>query len=161
MIISFVVAIAENNAIGRNNQLLWHLPADLKFFKNTTSGHTIIMGRKTYESMGRALPNRRNIVISSQPDLKIEGCEVVNSIEKAIEICKGEEEVFIIGGGNIYKQSLPICNRIYLTIVHHSFEADTFFPELNTQDWKEVSREDHHADEKHPYNYSFIVLERV
>jgi dihydrofolate reductase len=160
MIISIVVAIAENNAIGKDNQLLWHLPADLKFFKNTTSGKSIIMGRKTYESIGRPLPNRRNIVISTQKGLMIEGCEVVHSIEEAIEKCKGEGEICIIGGGNIYKQAFHLCNKIYLTLVHHSFDADTFFPELNPSEWKEVWREDHQADEKNKFNYSFIELVR-
>ena len=124
-----VVAIAKNNAIGKDNQLLWHLPKDLKHFKEITSGHTIIMGRKTYESVGKPLPNRRNIIITRQ-NITIEGCEVVNSIEDALKLCAGEDEVFIVGGAEIYKQAMALTDRIYLTIVHHEFEGDTYFPEI-------------------------------
>jgi dihydrofolate reductase len=161
MIVSIVVAISENNAIGKNNQLLWHLPEDLKFFKRVTSGHSIIMGRKTYESIGRPLPNRRNIVISRQ-NLVIEGCEVVPSLDKALEITAAEEEVFIVGGGQIYVESLERCDRLYLTRVHtHIEDADTFFPTINPENWKILSEEHHTADEKHLYDYTFLVMERV
>jgi len=159
MIISDVVAIAENHAIGKDNQLLWRLPNDLKHFKAITSGHTVIMGRKTYDSVGKPLPNRRNIIITRK-DIEIEGCEVVNSIEAALELCRSEEEVFIVGGAEIYKQSLHLVNRIYLTIVHQSFDADSFFPEINPEEWNETSHEDHPTDEKHSIPYSFITLER-
>src|SRR5665213_977224 len=141
MKISIIVAISENNAIGKNNQLLWHLPGDLKHFKDITSGHTIIMGRKTFDSVGKPLPNRRNIVVTRQT-LTIPGCEVVNSIDAALELCKGEEEVFIGGGAEIYKTAMPHTDRIYLTIVHQPFEADTFFPETDQSEWRKVSRED-------------------
>jgi dihydrofolate reductase len=159
MTISIVVAIAKNNAIGKNNQLLWHLPADLKHFKQITSGGTIIMGRKTYESIGKPLPNRRNIIVTRQ-NIYIEGCEVVNSIGNALNVCKGDEEVFIIGGAEIYKQAMGITDRIYLTEVHHTFDADTFFPEINTKEWKETERTDYQPDEKNQYPYSYVTLER-
>lgn len=158
--ITSVVAIASNYAIGKNNQLLWHLPKDLKHFKDITAGGTVIMGRKTFDSVGKPLPKRRNIVITRKP-IKIEGCEVVDSIEAAIALCKNEQEVFIVGGAEIYRQAMHLTNRIYLTIVHHSFDADTFFPEIDYREWKETAREDHQTDEKHQFNYSFITLERI
>lgn len=162
MILSIVVAAAENNAIGKNNQLLWHLPADLKFFKQLTTGHTIIMGRKTYESIGKPLPNRRSIVISRNKDYKIEGAEVVSSVEEAIKLCKYEEEAFLIGGAEIYKYALPLTNRIYLTRVHTIMkDADAFFPQLNDEDWRTISQIKHESDEKNPYSYSIIVLDRI
>ena len=161
LVISIVVAIAENNAIGKNNQLLWHLSADLKHFKEITSGHTIIMGRKTYDSIGKPLPNRRNIVISRNPNLNLQGVEIVGSLNEAIALCTNEKEVFIIGGAEIYKQSLPIINKIYLTTVHQTFEADAFFPALNTTEWKETDREQHQADEKNKLDYTFSTLERI
>lgn len=159
MIVTAVAAIAENNAIGKNNQLLWHLPNDLKHFKQITSGHTIIMGRKTYDSVGKPLPNRRNIIITRQK-IEIPGCEVVNSVEEALAICMGEPEVFIIGGAEIYKLAMPLTNRIYLTVVHQQFEADAYFPQINKKEWVETGREDHGTDEKHNIPYSFITLNR-
>jgi dihydrofolate reductase len=159
MIVTIVVAISENNAIGKNNQLLWYLPADLKHFKNITTGHTVIMGRKTYDSVGKPLPNRRNIIITRQ-DITIEGCEVVKSIEDALALSTGEEEVFIVGGAEIYKQSIHLTNRIYLTIVHQKFDADSFFPEINYDEWQQTEREDRQPDEKNKLPYSFITLER-
>ena len=159
MTVSIIVAIAENNAIGKNNQLLWHLPADLKHFKNTTTGHTVIMGRKTYDSVGRPLPNRRNIIITRQ-DIKIPGCQVVKSIEDALALSADQDEVFIVGGAEIYKQSIYLTHRIYLTIVHHSFDADTFFPEINYNEWTETARTDHQPDEKNNFPYSFVTLDR-
>jgi dihydrofolate reductase len=159
MILSSVVAISENHVIGKDNQLLWYLPNDLKHFKAITSGHTVIMGRKTFESVGKPLPRRRNIIITRK-DIAIEGCEVVNSIEAALELCKDEEEVFIVGGAEIYRQSMKLTDRIYLTIVHKEFEGDSFFPEINKEQWKEVSREDFEPDEKNSISYSFITLER-
>jgi dihydrofolate reductase len=158
--VSIIVAISANNAIGKNNQLLWHLPADLKHFKEITSGHTIIMGRKTYDSIGRPLPNRRNIVITRKTDLQIENVEIVNSLQDAISLCETEDEVFIIGGAEIYKNSISIANRIYLTTVHQEYEADVFFPELNKDEWLETYQEHHAADEKNSVAYSFSTLER-
>lgn len=160
--ISIAVAIGENYAIGKNNQLLWHMPADLKFFKQTTSGHTVIMGRKTFDSVGKPLPNRRNIVISRNAQLKIDGVEVVNSLAEALAITKTEEkQVFIVGGAEIYKQALPKTKNLYLTTIHHNFEADTFFPEIDRNEWKLISSEAHKADEKNKYAYTFEVLERI
>lgn len=158
--ISIVVAISENNAIGKDNQLLWHLPADLKHFKNITTGHTIIMGRKTYDSIGKPLPNRRNIIITRQKGLNIEGVEVVNSLDEALALCESEAEVFIIGGAEIYKQAVAVSHRIYLTRVHQEFEADAFFPELDNETWKEVEKVDHLPDEKNKFAYTFSTLER-
>ena len=160
MIVSDVVAISENHVIGKDNKLLWYLPNDLKHFKVITTDHTIIMGRKTYDSVGKPLPKRRNIIVTRQ-DITIEGCEVVNSIEAALALCANEEEVFIVGGAEIYKLAMPLTNRIYLTIVHKKFDGDSFFPEINKQEWKEVSREDHQPDEKNSLPYSFVTLERV
>ena len=159
--LSIAVAIGENYAIGKNNQLLWHMPADLRFFKQTTSGHTVIMGRKTFDSVGKPLPNRRNIVITRDTELKIEGVEVVNSLDEALAISKTEEKsAFIVGGAEIYKQALPKTQKIYLTTIHHRFEADTFFPEIDRKEWKVISSEHHKADEKNKYDYTFEVLER-
>jgi len=156
---TIVVAIGENNAIGKDNQLLWYLPADLKHFKNITTGHTVIMGRKTFDSVGKPLPNRRNIIITRHV-MHIEGCEVVSSIDAALALCADEEEVFIVGGAEIYKQSIHLTDRIYLTIVHKKFEADSFFPEIDYAEWVEKAREDHQPDEKNNLPYSFITLER-
>ena len=159
MTISIIVAIAENNAIGKNNQLLWHMPNDLKHFKEITSGRTIIMGRKTFDSVGRPLPKRRNIVVTRQ-DIEIPGCEVVKSIDEGLALCAGEDEVFTGGGAEIYRQAMDKTDRIYLTIIHKEFDADTFFPEIDYSQWNEVSRERHEPDEKNPLPYSFITLER-
>ncbi|MVN91322.1 dihydrofolate reductase [Mucilaginibacter aquatilis] len=159
MNINIVVAIATNNAIGKDNELLWHLPNDLKHFRQLTTGHSIIMGRKTYESVGKPLPNRRNIVVTRQ-QINIEGCEVVHSIDEALNLCKGEPEIDIIGGAEIYALALPLVNRIYLTIVHQDFNADAYFTQLNKNEWRETARENFEADEKHAYPYSFITLER-
>ena len=158
--ISIIVAIAQNFAIGKNNDLLFHLPNDLKHFKEITSGHTIIMGRNTLLSLPKwPLPNRRHIVITDKPDDRFEGCETVFSIEDAIDKVKDEKEAFIIGGGMIYRQFYPVANKLYLTIVHKDFDADVFFPEINYPEWKEISREDFH-DEKNGFNYSYVNLKR-
>jgi dihydrofolate reductase len=160
MTVSIVVAIAQNNAIGKDNKLLWHLPRDLKHFKEITTGGTIIMGRKTYDSVGRPLPNRRNIVITRQ-QIDIPGCEVVNSMDAGLDLCRDETEVFIVGGAEIYKQAMPLTDKIFLTIVHQDFEGDTYFPDINWDIWKETARQDHEPDEKNPLPYSFITLERA
>jgi len=156
--IALVVAMAENRVIGKNNQLIWHLPADLKFFKNLTTGHPIIMGRKTYESIGKPLPNRTNIVITRQPDFKAEGCLVAHSLNEALMMAQQlDSEIFVIGGAEIYRQAMFLADTIYLTKVHHQFEGDTFFPEIDSILWKEVSREKHEPDEKNSYPYSFVT----
>jgi len=159
MNINIVVAIAANNAIGKNNKLLWHLPKDLKHFKELTTGHTVIMGRKTFDSVGKPLPNRRNIVVTRQ-NIQIESCEVVNSLDAALELAKGETEVDIVGGAEIYRQAMPLTDFIYLTVVHQNFEADTFFPEIDESQWQEIAREDHQTDEKHAFPFSFMTLKR-
>ena len=150
MMISIIAAVAENNVIGRENKLIWHLPKDLKHFKETTTGHYIIQGRKTFESFGKPLPNRTTVIITRNQNYKVDGCIVVNSLQEALDIAINESEVFIIGGGKIYEQAMPIADRIYLTKVHHSFEGDTFFPEINMNEWNEISRLDFEPDEKNP-----------
>ena len=161
MNVAIIVAIAEGNAIGKDQQLLCHMPADLKRFKALTTGHTIIMGRKTFESLPNALPNRRNIVLSSQPKTHFPGCEVCSSLPDALALCAGEEEVFIIGGGQVYQQALALADKLYITYIHHSFpEATTFFPELDAAQWEETDREEHPADEKNPYPYTYINYSR-
>lgn len=160
MSIALIVAAAENNAIGKDNALLWHLSADLKRFKALTTGHPVIMGRKTFESIGKPLPNRRNIVISRSVPA-IEGCEVVASVDEALALVKSGEEAFIIGGGSIYKALWDRADRLYLTSVKTSLEGDTFIPEVKPDEWKEVKREDFGADEKNEFGYSFIDYVRV
>lgn len=162
MIRSIIVAKADNNAIGKDNQLIWHMPADLKHFKNTTMGHYIIMGRKTFESQKRPLPGRTSIVITRNKNYKAEGCIIVNSLEKAFEIGKEnkQEEVFILGGAEIYEIAIPFTDKIYLTEIKSTFEADTFFPNLNMEEWEEIKRSECPADEKNPYPYNFLELIR-
>lgn len=162
MIISAIVATAKNNVIGKDNDIPWYLPADLKYFKRTTLGHHIIMGRKSFESIGRPLPKRTNIVITRDPFYMASGCVVVHSIEEALAIAKenGEEEAFVIGGGQIYKQGFPLLDKIYLTEVDLEVEGEIFFPTINKNDWKEISSEAHLPDEKNKYAYVFKVLER-
>lgn len=158
--LSIIVATDQENGIGKNNELLWHLPNDLKFFKKVTSGHPVIMGRKTFDSIGRPLPNRRNMVISRQPNLKIEGAEVFDNLANAINACKAEDEYFVIGGGEIYQQALPFTNQIYLTKVCSSFNADTFFPDIPAVEWEIEWRQTHQKDEKHAYDYTFLILKK-
>jgi dihydrofolate reductase len=161
MKISIVVAVSLNNSIGKNNQLPWHLPLDLKFFKKTTQGGTVIMGRKTFESIGKPLPNRRNIVISSQKK-NIAGVEVTNSLEAAIALSKDNNpnEIFIIGGGQIYEQALPIANRIYLTKVNTFIDGEVFFPMLKHSDWDYNLIMAHSKDEKHKYDFEIWMLDK-
>lgn len=158
-IISIVVAIDEKNAIGKNNQLLCHLPNDLKYFKSVTQGHTIIMGRNTYESLPNgALPNRRNIVLSRNKDLQLERCEIVASIEEAIDLCKDESEVFIIGGATVYAKAIDFTNKLYVTNIHHTFEgADVFFPQIESNKWNKISETENEADEKNKYAHTFVL----
>jgi len=162
MIISLLVAVSENNVIGNRGELPWKLPNDLKHFKDVTVGHPIIMGRKTYESIGRVLPDRLNIIISRQEDYEVKDAVVVHSFEEALKRCEYEEtgEVCVIGGGEIYKQALPFVNRIHLTRVHTDIEGDTVFPELFDGDWKQLNCEEHKADDKHAYDYSFLEYVR-
>lgn len=161
--ISIIVAADENNAIGKDNSLLCYLPNDLKYFKSITDGYPIIMGRKTFESLPKgALPNRRNIVITQNKDLRFEGCEMCHSVDEAIDLCKGENEIFFIGGGSIYNIAIDFADSLYLTRIHHRFErVDTFFPAIENEVWKEVSRENYQADEKNKYDYSFIKFVKI
>jgi len=163
MKLSIIVAVSENNVIGIDNQLPWHLPADLKYFKNLTSGHPIIMGRKTFESIGRPLPNRENIVITRDAAFHHEGIVIKHSIEEAIQYCRTkDDEIFIIGGDTIYQQTISWVNRIYYTRVHVSLEHGTaFFPVLNMEEWKLVQSEYHIKDEKNQYDYTFEVYDRM
>ena len=151
--VKIIVATSKNRVIGDSNSLIWHLPADLKRFKELTTGNPIVMGRKTYESIGRPLPNRRNIIITRDVKYDVEGCEVVNSLEEALMICNNN--CFIIGGGEIYKQSMSIADQIYLTLVHEDFEGDTEFPDIGSE-WKMVTSQDFEPDEKNKHKYSFI-----
>lgn len=161
MILTTIAAVAQNGVIGNNNELIWRLPNDLKHFKHLTKGHTIIMGRKTWESIGATpLPHRRHIIITRNFDYEAEDAEVVSTIDEALELAKGDEKVFVVGGGEIYKLAMPYINRMELTIVHHDFEGDTYFPEFNYANWKEVASERHEADERHAYAFSFLTLER-
>lgn len=159
-VISVIVAAAENNAIGGDNQLLWHLPNDLRFFRDTTLGHPVIMGRKTYESVGKPLPRRRNIVITRQKGYAMAGVEVVHSLEGALALCGAEPTVFIVGGGEIYRQAMPIVDRVYLTRVHTVAAGDAFFPELDANEWELESTAAHMPDERHAHGYTFMVYNR-
>ena len=160
--VTIIAAIAENNALGKDNQLIWHLPADLKRFKKTTLNHAVIMGRKTFESLGKPLPNRTNILITRDKNYKAEGCEVVNSLKDALEVAlKVDENPFILGGAEIYNQAMPFTDKLDVTFVHHKFDADVFFPEIDKTIWKETSRENYKADENNKYDYSFVTFERI
>jgi len=160
-IISAIVAMGENRVIGAKNQLPWHLPADLAHFKTITTGHPILMGRKTYESIGKPLPNRTNIILTRDPNYQVDGCLVVSSVDEAIAQTPADTEIFIIGGAEIYQQFLSHIQRLYLTIVHQEFDGDVFFPKMNMDEWKEISREAHTADERNVYAYSFLILEKI
>lgn len=157
--VAIIVIVDENNAIGKDGDLLCHLPNDLKHFKKITTGHTIIMGRKTYESLPKgALPNRINIVITSRDEVNYPGCIVVRSVEEAFLLTKDKEKTFIIGGGKIYNSTLHLANKLYITRIHHIFEeADTFFPEIDFNNWELIEEENHKADDKNLYDYSFTT----
>ena len=158
--ITLIVAASENNAIGINNQMPWHLPNDFKYFKRNTIEHSVLMGRKTFESIGKALPDRRNIVITRNADFQGADIDVANSIQEALLYCRDEREVFIIGGANIYQQALPLANKVLLTRVHTTIQGDAFFPTLSSEDWEMISAEPHQADDKHAFNYTFEVYKR-
>ena len=158
--LSLIAAMDENRLIGSNNKLPWHLPADLAFFKRTTMGKVIVMGRKTFESIGKALPGRRNIVITRDLEFNAEACEVAHSIEAAMSLTYENDEVMLIGGASLYEQTVTQATQLYITKIHHSFEGDTWFPKFKLHDWKEDNREDFDADHSNAYAYSFIKFVR-
>lgn len=162
MIIVIMAAKAQNNVIGKDNDLIWHLPADLKFFKKTTLGHTLIMGRKTFESLGNPLPKRESWVITRNENYVAKGVTTFQSLERAIENAekKGLDTIFILGGGEVYKQSMDLADKLIITEVHENFDGDTWFPEIDQDIWFETSREEHRADEKNKYNFAFVQYER-
>ncbi|MBI1866183.1 MAG: dihydrofolate reductase [Candidatus Staskawiczbacteria bacterium] len=170
MMISIISAVAENRVIGNKNALPWHLPADFKYFKEKTLNKTIILGLNTFKSIGsKPLPNRKHIILNDDLNyVPPDGCFVAHSINESLEMIKNEDEVMVCGGASVYKQFLPLANKLYLTYIHHNFEGDTFFPEFDISDWKEISRIDHEPDDpsinpgqaKNLYSYSFVVLER-
>ncbi|WP_136669010.1 dihydrofolate reductase [Flavobacterium sp. H122] len=159
--ITLIAAAGEKNELGKDNQLLWHLPDDFKYFKSTTSGHYIIMGRKTFESFPKPLPNRTHVIITRSKNYSApDGCIVTNSISSAVEACPDNETIFVIGGGEIYNQSMAIANCIELTRVHHTFDADAFFPAINPEEWELKKSEFHASDEKHQYAFTFETYYR-
>lgn len=162
MITSLIAAATENNVIGKNNDLPWHLPDDMKFFVQTTKGHHILMGRKNLESFGKLLPKRTNIILTRDPDFTYEGAVIFHDLKEAFLFAEqnGEDELMVIGGGEIYKQALPFADRIYLTRIHTEIEGDTFFPEFNQENWKVIHEEYHPKDEKHQYDFTFYTFER-
>lgn len=157
--VSIIVAVAENGVIGDKNALLWHISEDLKYFKSVTTGHPVIMGRKTYESLGRPLPNRTNVVVTRQ-QIEIPGCTVAHSVEEAVGLFPAAEEVFIIGGAQVYAQALPLADRFYLTRVFHAYEGDTRFPAWDEQQWRLLSAKSFASGANYPYPFAFETYER-
>jgi len=155
MTISYIFAMDRNRVIGLNNALPWRLPADMKFFKETTMGHTVIMGRKTFDSMGKPLPGRRNVVMSRNADLQLEGCEIVHTAEEAMAKYDDQGEVFVIGGEELFRLFMPYVNKLIITRIDHEFDGDAFFPPIETTEWKLVTSEPGVRDEKNPYDYRF------
>jgi dihydrofolate reductase len=159
--ISFIVAMDKHRVIGKNNQLPWHLPADLKFFKKVTMGHPIIMGRKTHESIGKPLPGRENVIVTRNLNYHSDGCLVIHSVEELLQYAQGkQEEVFVIGGAELFKEVFPYTDRLYLTQIDEEFEGDTYFPEFHLNEWILLSQEKGIKDEKNPYDYSFNIYKR-
>jgi dihydrofolate reductase len=161
MRLSLIVAMAENRVIGKDNALPWRLPADLRRFRRLTTGYPVIMGRRSYESIGRPLPERTNIIVTRRPGYRVDGCLIAHTLEDALTLAQGAQETFVIGGADIYGQTLERAQRIYLTLVHAEVPGDTFFPKLDMSTWHETGREAHAADDKHSYRYSFVTLERT
>jgi dihydrofolate reductase len=159
--IALIAAMAENRVIGRENRLPWRLSADLRRFKSLTMGKPVIMGRKTYESIGKPLPGRSNIVVTRDRDYRAQGCRVVHSLEQALEAAAGHDEVMVIGGAQLYRQTLDRAERMYLTLVKTELDGDALFPQIEMRHWRELERESHRADEKNEYDYDFVTLERV
>lgn len=158
--INLIVAMDRNRVIGRENQLPWHLPADLKHFKNLTMEHHIIMGRKTFESIGRPLPGRVNVVVTRNRDYAPPDTVVVGSLQEALDVARSDDEIFVIGGSAIFRDALPLAERLYVTLIDHEFDGDTFFPPIDETKWLVTSRHDHEPDEKNRYRYSFVTYER-
>jgi dihydrofolate reductase len=162
MMLSFVVAMDQNQLIGKNNQLPWRLPADLAFFKRVTMGSPIIMGRKTYESIGRPLPGRKNIILTRSPDFHVDGCEVIHSMEEIKKLLKSsDDELFLIGGSELFNQLLHEANKLYITYIDHEFGGDTYFPKFDLANWRLISEEKGPKDEKNPFDYYFRIYERI
>jgi dihydrofolate reductase len=160
--LAIIVAVDENNAIGKDNKLLWHITEDLRYFKSITNGHPVIMGRKTFESMGRVLPGRTNIIISRNPQFAVAGCSVVASLDEAIAVASAiDDNQFIIGGASVYRDALDVADTIYLTVVHNRYDADTFFPEISKNEWDEVERIDYERGKDFEYPFSFLKLQRI
>ena len=159
--LTMIAAAAENNALGKDNDLIWHISDDLKRFKRLTTGHAIIMGRKTFESMPKALPNRTNIVLTKRKDYQAQGAEVVHTVEDALEIVKEDVQPFIIGGGQIYSLFMPLCDRIELTRVHHEFEADVYFTDIDLNEFEVIAEEYVSKTEEQPYNYTYLTYQKI
>lgn len=158
--LSIIVAADRNNVIGKDNALIWHLPNDLRYFKEKTTGHAIIMGRRTFESVGKPLPNRRNIIITRNPDFKADGCVVVTSLNEALQLVRPDDENFIVGGEDIYRQALPLADRVYLTRIDHAFEGDRHFPELGPE-WKLIEESQGIVDDRNAFAHTFQTFTRV
>ena len=158
--VSLIVAMDKNRVIGKDNDLPWRLPKEFEYVKKTTMGHTLVMGRKNFESIGRVLPGRKNVILTRDKDFSFEGCVIAHSIKEVFELCKNDEEIFIFGGEQIYEMFLPYVEKMYITKIDYAFEGDTFFPEVNYEEWDEVSVKLGTTDEKNPYTYHFHVYEK-
>lgn len=161
MMISIIAALADNHVIGLNNSLPWRLPADMSWFRKHTLGKPVLMGRTTFDSIGKPLPNRTNLILSRDPACRIDGAEVYRDFEAACNAVRSEAELMVIGGSTIYQQLLPQADRLYLTFIHHEFAGDSWFPAFDRADWHEIERTDCAPDEKNPYRYSFVILDRI
>ncbi|CAG7627908.1 Dihydrofolate reductase [Paenibacillus solanacearum] len=162
MTVSFIFAMDETRGIGIDNKMPWYLPNDFAYFKSKTLGHTVLMGRKTFDSLGgKPLPKRRNVVLTRDPSFSAEGIETVRTVEEAMEYGRGEEELFVIGGSEVFRLFLPYADRMYVTEIAHRFRVDTYFMEVDMQEWREASRERGLKDERNPYAYDFVVYERI
>ena len=159
--ISLIVAMAKNRVIGADNKIPWHLPNELKLFKSLTMGHHIIMGRRTYESINRLLPGRTTVIVTRQRDFKVAGAVVAHSIKEALDACRGDDEIFVIGGAELFRETLPIADRLHLTIVDAEPPGDTFMPEIDMSEWRETSSQSFAADEKHVHAYRYAVYDRL
>ncbi len=159
--ISIIVAMAQNRTIGINNSLPWRCPEDLRHFKALTMGHHMIMGRKTFDSIGKPLPGRTSVVVSRNPSLEIEGCIVAHSLGDAIAACAGDTEIFVVGGADLYAQALPLVNKLYVTEIRQSIEGDAHFPEFEKKQWREIAREQHSQDQPQPLEYHFVTYEKL